>query len=231
VTALTQLPNPATNPEAIYARNAGYDYDPAIGNPSIYPALSFLLSFDSTDLRLLYFYKTVKDSIYFGAPVTVSRPLTPPYDFTKRGVVQYLYVSNSKAPNNTYYTNSGTSVPEMKLIIAEGAARSGDLGTALQQLNDVRRARFPSASFVPVQSGNKDTVLQKVLAERNFELPFAAFRWFDMRRLNAEGRMPSISRNNGGDTVLATLSPSSARYTLQIPENVLKFNQGMPQNP
>jgi tetratricopeptide (TPR) repeat protein len=237
ITGVNQLPNPATSPEAIYARNAGYDYDPAVGGlPIVYPTLAFLQSFDTTDLRLPYFYRAVKDTLFFGSMLKVFHPLTPPYDFTKRGVVQYLYTSNSTtvSTNNTittYYANSGTSVPEMKLIIAEGAARSGNLATALQQLNGVRKVRFPAASYKPVQSNNPDTVLQKVLAERGFELPFVGIRWFDMRRLNAEGRMSSINRSNGGDTVLATLPTSSPRYTLQIPSNVLYFNPGMQQNP
>ncbi len=33
------------------------------------------------------------------------------------------------------------------------------------------------------------------------------------------------------ENVLATLSSTSPRYTLQIPENVLYFNPGMTQNP
>jgi starch-binding outer membrane protein, SusD/RagB family len=232
ITGYAQLPHPATSPEAIYARNAGYDFDPAFStNPAIYPSQPFLLSFDTTDLRLPYFYRVLKQVVIVGNIGTQTFPLTPPYDFPQRGVIQYAYTSNAPNSTNTYYVNSGTSVPEMKLIVAEGAARSGDLATALQQLNEVRKVRFPAASFVPVQSTSSDTVLQKVLAERNFELPFVGIRWFDMRRLNAEGRMPSISRNNGGDTVLATLAPSSPRYTLQIPGNVLTFNPGMPQNP
>ena len=238
ITGVNQLPNPATNPEAIYARNAGYDYDPAVGGslPIVYPSLAFLQSFDTTDLRLPYFYRAVRDTLFFGSILTLANPLTPPYDFTKRGTIQYTYTSNSTtgSANNTittYYVNSGTSVPEMKLIIAEGAARSGDLATALQQLNGVRKVRFPAASYMPVQSNTPDTVLQKVLTERGFELPFAGVRWFDMRRLNAEGRMSSINRSNGGDTVLATLPTSSPRYTLQIPSNVLFFNPGMQQNP
>ncbi|PTS92371.1 RagB/SusD family nutrient uptake outer membrane protein [Pedobacter sp. HMWF019] len=131
------------------------------------------------------------------------------------------------------WTNSGTSVQEMQLIAAEGAARSNNLTIALAHLNEVRRNRYTGT---PVASRDfsstiQDVVLNEVLAERRRELPFHGLRWFDMRRLDVENRMPAVTRTNAQNTVIATLEPHSVRYTLQIPIQVMAFNPDMIQNP
>ena len=119
----------------------------------------------------------------------------------------------------------------MKLIIAEAAARSGDLTTALQQLDDIRTNRIQASSYVKFQSNNQASVLQAVLGERSNELPFSGLRWFDMRRLDKEGKMNTVYRYDANGNVIATLAPHSPRYTLQIPIQVLAFNPNMQQNP
>ena len=119
----------------------------------------------------------------------------------------------------------------MRLIIAEAATRSGDLATALQQLDAVRKCRIASAHYLAYQSADQDSVLQKVLQERTFEMPYCGQRWFDMRRLNAEGRMQTVNRYDGTSKVIATLAPNSPRYTFQIPIQVMYYNSGWPQNP
>jgi hypothetical protein len=128
------------------------------------------------------------------------------------------------------YTNFGTSVQEMKLIIAEAAARKGELAIALQHVNDIRAARFPSP-YQKLISSDQETVLNWVLRERAFEMPASGLRWFDMRRLDKEGKMPAVNRYDAENNIIATLPPHSPRYTLQIPQRVLLHNPGMPQNP
>lgn len=150
------------------------------------------------------------------------------YTYTVRGATNLVpaFVTPS-----LQYTNTGTSVQEMKLIIAEAAARSNDLTTALQQVNDIRKNRFPAATYQPVASAEQAAVLDAVLQERNHELPFSGLRWFDMRRLDKENRMQTVYRYDAQGNVIATLPPHSPRYTLQIPAQVLSFNPDMPQNP
>jgi hypothetical protein len=127
--------------------------------------------------------------------------------------------------------NTGTSVQEMKLIIAESAARSNDLSVALQQLDGIRKTRFATTSYVPYQSNVQEDVLQEILKERSHELPFCGLRWFDMRRLDKENRMGTVNRYDANGNIVATLPPHSDRYTIQIPFQVLSFNPGMQQNP
>ncbi len=176
----------------------------------IITTLDFMRSFASNDLRVRKLYYS-----------------TDGYTFVTRGAT--LFIPAYTTPG-LQYVNTGTSIQEMRLIVAECAARSNDLAAALQQLDGVRKYRFASASYLPYQSNNRDSVLGEVLMERNHELPFCGLRWFDMRRLDRENRMDTVYRYDGNGNVIATLPPHSARYTLQIPVQVLKFNPDMVQN-
>lgn len=191
-----------THPDVIYGRMV-------LGQV---PAdLDFMRSFAGNDLRVRLFYQN-----------------TDGYTFTTRGATVYF----PPVFNHTlYYTNAGTSVQEMKLIIAECAARANDLPEALQALDDVRKNRFSTASYVRFESTNPEEVLQEVLLERSHELPFCGLRWFDMRRLDKENRMDEIVRYDAQGNVIATLPPHSDRYTLQIPIQVMRFHPDMQQNP
>lgn len=188
--------------DVIYGRMA-LGYIPA--------TLDFMRTFEAGDLRVKLLYYS-----------------SDGYTYVTRGGTNYVpaFVTAS-----LQYTNIGTSVQEMKLIIAEAAARSNDLATALQQVNEIRKDRFPAASYQPVESADQAAVLEAVLRERSHELPFAGLRWFDMRRLDKENRMGTVYRYDAQGNVLAELAPHSPHYTLQIPVQVLSFNPDMPQNP
>lgn len=191
-----------THPDVIYGRMV-------LGQ--IAATLDFMRSFAANDLRVRKLYYS-----------------TDGYKFTTRGATLYFPPAINPI---LYYTNSGTSVQEMKLIIAECAARNNDLATALQQLDEVRKNRFATASYVPFNSNNREDVLLEILKERNQELPFCGLRWFDMRRLDKENRMDTVHRYDAQGNIIATLPPHSDRYTFQIPVQVLSFHPGMPQNP
>lgn len=149
------------------------------------------------------------------------------YAFTVRGSTVFVPINITPV---LQYANAGTSLQEMKLIIAECAARKGDLTLALNELDEVRKNRF-NATYVKFTSIDKEEVLEEVLKERSHELAFNGLRWFDMRRLDKEGRMDTVYRRNALGEVIATLAPGSDRYTLQIPVQVMSYNPGMQQNP
>lgn len=199
--------NPTSNlistfPDVIYGRMV-------IGQT---PAdLNFMRSFATNDLRVRKFYQSADG-----------------YRFTTRGATVFF----PAALNAIFtYVNTGTSVQEMKLIVAEGAARAGELPAALQALDDIRKNRFPTAGYVKYTSTDPVAVLDEVLLERKHELPYNGLRWFDMRRLDKENRMPAVTRLNAAGNVIATLEPHSPRYTLQIPLQVTAYHPDMPQNP
>lgn len=169
------------------------------------PTQQFLKFFSIRDRRLNLFYAPVSD-------------LT----FSQRGLTKFTMTLAA--------INIGTSVQEMKLIIAEAAARNNDLTEALKQLDEVRKNRIISVFYTPYKSDDKNFVLQKVLEERQFEFPFHGMRWFDMRRLDAEERMTAVNRLDAQGNIIATLQPHSFRYTLLVPDYVLQYNPGMEQN-
>ena len=201
----SQLPDLIRAPGAIYARLSSTYQIQEI------PTLSFLRSFDTKDLRLKLFYDTQGD-----------------FTFTERG--KAIYSPYGSVVYNAY-PNWGTSASEMCLIIAEAAARSNNLPLAIQQLDALRKNRFLPADYVKFVSSNREEIIQKVLAERRFEFPFNGLRWFDMRRLDAEGRMNEVKRYDPSGALMSTLIPSSNRYTLQIPVQALYFNPKWIQNP
>ncbi len=189
-------------PDAIYARE-GADVVSAAN-------LDFMRTFDRNDFRMMFFYRS-----------------SDGYTFTQRGATYYsASFRTDKFPNSC-----GTSVQEMKLIIAEAAARDGDLPTALQQLNDIRINRFPGPAYQALESTDQETVFQWALRERAFELAYNGLRWFDMRRLDKEGMMETVHRYDADGNIIATLEPNSSKYTLQIPFEVMEYHSDWLQNP
>ncbi|NLR66482.1 RagB/SusD family nutrient uptake outer membrane protein [Chitinophaga varians] len=170
-----------------------------------YPTVAFLKMFDVSDLRLKLFYENTGD-----------------YTYPKRGVVAFN-------PSGAV-ANFGTCVEEMKLIIAEAAARAGRLPEALAQVNDIRKCRIKKEAYQPLSSTDAMEVMGFVMRERRLELAYKGLRWMDMRRLDAENRMPAVYRYDANNEAIATLPPHGARYTLQIPLAVLQFNPDMPRN-
>lgn len=201
VTNVGNIPKISVRPDIIYARQNSSTFDPDLG---------LVRSYDLSDRRLRLFFFNLGN-------------LT----FTQRGVVKYHY--GGATGNNE--NNLGTSVSEMMLIIAEAAARKNELTEALEILDQLRKKRIPPANYNPYTSNDQEFVLQKILDERKLELPFTGLRWFDMRRLNFEGRMPTVNRLDATGMPYATLEPGSVRYTFQVPQLVLDFNPNMPQNP
>ncbi|SMC45511.1 RagB/SusD family nutrient uptake outer membrane protein [Pedobacter africanus] len=192
----------STHSEVIYGRYV-------VGN--ITASLDFMRSFASNDRRVRMLYRS-----------------SDGYAFTTRGATLFIPTLITPVLGNV---NTGTSVQEMKLIAAEAAARSNDLTTALRYLDEIRVNRFATASYVKYTSAVQEDVLKEVLSERSHELPYNGLRWFDMRRLDQDNRMGTVTRYNAQGGVVATLPPHSNKYTLQIPYQVMSFNPGMQQNP
>ncbi len=207
------IPQLKRAPDAIYAK-----YLSGRGSPD-FPTLNFLKSYSIHDKRLNFFNSNI--------PVI---PNLGGYVFAVRG--QTMYWPGGITMTGSYvYPNCGTSMTEMKLIIAEAAARANDLTKACDELDVVRKCRIAPAGYSKFVSADKEAVLNTIIKERVYEYPFHGLRWFDMRRLDAEGRMPEVQRYAGNGEVAATLSPGSSRYTLQIPISVMYYNPDWPQNP
>jgi len=178
-------------------------------------------------------------SLAAGLPITAELKSLFASNDARTTVLYYNFASSVRGATYFYaaavtpafqLTNSGTSVQEMHLIAAEGAARADDLTTALTHLNEVRRNRYKGTG-VDFASTDQEEVFEEVMAERRRELPFHGLRWFDMRRLDKEGKMLAVNRTNAQNEVIATLEPHSSKYTLEVPIQVLSYNPDMTQNP
>ena len=125
----------------------------------------------------------------------------------------------------------GPSFPEMYLIVAEAAAKQGHTQQAIDLLNMLREKRIRIDMYTELSAGTPEEALDMVMAERRREMAFSGQRWMDMKRLDAENRMPAVVRKNyeTGETE-ATLEPGGSAYTLEIPTRVLQFNPEMTKN-
>ncbi|WP_103865045.1 RagB/SusD family nutrient uptake outer membrane protein [Aquimarina sp. I32.4] len=130
--------------------------------------------------------------------------------------------------------NLGFSVQEMLFIQAEAKARSGNLSEAVNIINNFLRTRIDTSGFTPFVSTTQEEVIDWITIERRKELYFRGLRWFDMRKLSKENKMPTVSRTfenfETGAISPFTLEGNSKKYTLLIPSQILGFNPDMSQN-
>lgn len=127
--------------------------------------------------------------------------------------------------------NFGITFPELYLTKAELLARAGRYSDAMDIVNNLRLHRIKSASYSLQSASNTEEALIKVFEERRREMAFCGLRWFDMKRLDQDGRMPTVNRVNPDNQVItASLVPHSAKYTFEIPLRVLMFNPEMQLN-
>lgn len=126
------------------------------------------------------------------------------------------------------FANMAMNVPEMLLIAAECEARVGSKENAMGHLNTLMKRRIKN--FTPKTAIDNDKALQEVLNERRREMAMlGCTRLIDLKRLNREARFAkTITHTIEGTNY--TLEPNSGKYILPIPEKVLTFNPGMPQN-
>jgi len=127
--------------------------------------------------------------------------------------------------------NFGITFPELYLTKAELLARTGNSLDAMALVNRIRKNRIKTAAYTDQTAASAEDALLKVLAERRRELAYSGLRWFDMKRLDEEGRMTEIKRINPETQAIdASLPPHSLKYTFEIPIRVTMFNPDMELN-
>lgn len=168
---------------------------------------------------------------------TYSPDLLLKYDLNRDLRIRLLATKNASGAYNygsfmAYNPNRGITYAEIYLTKAECLARSGDIGGAMDIVNNtIRKNRFMADEYTALTADTPEAALIAVLEERRRELAFKGLRWSDMKRLDKEGRMPLVKRiGKDGTTVIATLNPGSPAYTFQIPLMVQSFNSNMPLN-
>jgi tetratricopeptide (TPR) repeat protein len=122
----------------------------------------------------------------------------------------------------------GIATDELLLIRAEGYARVGDTGNALEDLNTLLEKRYKTGTFEPNVADNAGEAIAMVLEERRKELLMRGLRWTDLRRLNFEPEH-AVTINRTVEDVTHSLAPGDPRYTLPIPDYVIQAS-GIEQN-
>nr|WP_320120433.1 RagB/SusD family nutrient uptake outer membrane protein [uncultured Marinifilum sp.] len=188
-------------------------YDDATGY-FITPSNELLAVYEPEDLRLQYFFSDAYFKTFFGLTEN----------------------------NMTYARNgnllTGTDVAEMYLILAECAARDNDFTTCMQNVEKVRVNRFAAADYsaLPVAGSVKEAV-ELIANERWREFPFTSLRWYDVKRLNAEGLISPIILSKDyfevGESAIDfttskvySLEPGTRKYARPIPMEVITLTGG-----
>ena len=159
---------------------------------------------------------------------------------------QSAYYLKNKTSQTLYpgYNNflgdifAGPTVAEMHLILAECAARSGDVQSAMQEVNALRKNRILKSAYEDLTASSQADAIRKVLQERRREMPFS-IRWYDLKRLNANDpdnkvtvtrtfykyTATSVLKDDG--LVTYTLEPNSRHYAIPIPQDEINKSGGV----
>ncbi|TRX71439.1 RagB/SusD family nutrient uptake outer membrane protein [Carboxylicivirga sp. M1479] len=185
-----------------------------LNNPYKMASNELLAMYQPEDLRLQYFYSDALLSTFFG--------------LTEDNV---LY-------NRTLQMMTGTDVSEMYMILAECAARNNDMATCMQHVEMVRENRFAAADYtaLPIPGTAKEAI-ELIVDERWREFAFTSLRWYDVKRLNAEGLIDPIILSKDyyevGETAVDfdtpkvyTLEANSRKYARPIPQEVIILTKG-----
>ncbi|MBS7196521.1 MAG: RagB/SusD family nutrient uptake outer membrane protein [Bacteroidales bacterium] len=208
-------------------------YDPS-GLPSVYNPVA-----DVEDVMINeYMFDPTKGSLYTGSiAVLASNHLMSlfPADGDRRKELMLSKTgTDADEPDRVikegHYSNTGISMPDIYLMIAECYARSNRTTEALKYLNELRENRLTPATYTELSSSDSQVILRWVLEERIKEFVATGHRWLDMRRLwNDPVGSALIEKTRTFDGKTYTLTEN--RLTVRIPEYVMEFNPGWEQNP
>ncbi|MFI1773665.1 RagB/SusD family nutrient uptake outer membrane protein [Thalassobellus citreus] len=186
-----------------------------------------------TDISDAVYYNTNGGNGFLFYSVNISEELNNLYGPTD--IRPFLYFIDFFDPTPLYgfqyfYSNKGVTIPELIVTKAELLIRLNRVQEGLDVINDFRNSRDLLGFASPFDTADKEEALNLVLDERRRELCISSLRWFDMRRLDMEGRMNTVTHTDFVTEEVFTLEPGSPRYTLQIPNAIIN-QEGFEQNP
>ncbi|QIH31492.1 MULTISPECIES: RagB/SusD family nutrient uptake outer membrane protein [Sphingobacterium] len=156
-----------SNPEVLFFQKGGEIS--ILGNSRINVDMALYELYESTDLRKRFFFQAAQNN-----------------RLTFRG--------SYHGGVSSYFV--GLAVDEAYLIRAECLVRLGRNKESLNDLNFLLEHRFEKGKFSTVQESNETSLLELILLERRKELCFRATRWETLRRLNAEGKLPTTLKRS-----------------------------------
>lgn len=201
----SSMPLALDDPEAILIRLAPYAYGNCEDQVSASPELVSLFD-EKHDRRTAIFYI----DNYYGMPFEPS---------TLR-----LYSA-------WYQENIGISSSEMYLTAAECEARIGSVDRAMELLNKLRTNRIEGYEPMTAAGMDREKVLDEVLLERRREFALRGmFRFIDLRRFAKDPKRAVTVTHNTGDGQTESITADDPRFTLPIPQVVMRINPNMKQN-
>ncbi|MBB5437336.1 hypothetical protein HDC92_001004 [Pedobacter sp. AK017] len=159
----------------------------------------------NTDLYNSYSDNDLRKSVFFAKNATLG-----------------TYYFKGQYSGNVSFIN-GPFIDEILLNRAECSVRSGDLISALKDMDDLLIKRYKTGTYVPFVTTDKDLALKYVLDERKKELVFRGTRWTDLRRLNQDPKTSIVQRRSSA-TQLYELLPNDKRYTYPIPLDEIQLS-------
>lgn len=127
------------------------------------------------------------------------------------------------------YLFSGLATDEVYLTRAECYARTGDLASALQDLNTLLSRRWKTGTFQPYTAPTAVEALRMILMERRKETLFRETRWADLRRLSQDPYFSTDTLRRKLNDSSYTLLPGDPRYAYPIPKEEIRLS-GIEQN-
>lgn len=126
----------------------------------------------------------------------------------------------NKYPSNINYTIKVVRLSEVYLIAAEASYQTGNMGQALNYLNQVATKRDPA--FIGYVSAAPQ-LLEDILTERRKELAFEGHRYWDLQRYGRDVVRVNLNSNYPGNVPL-TIAKDNFRRILPIPQGELDAN-------
>ena len=200
----TDMPESLNDPEAILIRNAPY----AFGNSGGVLTSDDLISIydEEHDKRCLVYFVDNYWGMPFESPTT------------------RIYISG-------FRENIGISSSEMYLTAAECEARIGSVDRAMELLNKLRTNRIEGYEPMTAAGMDREKVLDEVLLERRREFALRGmFRFVDLRRFAKDPSRAVTVTHKTGDGQTESITADDPRFTLPIPQVVMRINPNMKQN-
>ena len=119
----------------------------------------------------------------------------------------------------------------MYLTAAECEVRIGSVDRAMELLNKLRANRIEGYEPMTAAGMDREKVLDEVLLERRREFALRGmFRFIDLRRFAKDPKRAVTVTHNTGDGQTESITADDPRFTLPIPQVVLRINPNMKQN-
>lgn len=134
-------------------------------------------------------------------------------------------ISAIGAPNGDENFALAFRLSEAYLNLAEASAHNKAEGVALEAIRALLVKRYKPVDYIEPSGLTGDALIAFIQEERRKELCFEGHRWFDLRRYG----MPQFSREWQDN--IYTLRHNDKSYTMPIPEEVLRKNKKLEQNP